>query len=214
MAPVPRWKWVHEAEPDDAQTSFSFIDVLFGLVIAVLFEHFADWRTISWVEWLHLFAGAALVLGSYIGYRKSRNHTGYKLFFFNLPLFRFLLDQSMVALYFRFAMLTSGKGEALRDSEIVVEGLDLLVTVFVLYVLWDLLSWRMSRRKYKLRDNGGKERAYDPTRVGITILGLVALLALRCLSDFSNASCSQLVATELSMIAVLVGYRVLKDARS
>ena len=44
------------------------------------------------------------MLGSWIGFRRSLNRTTYEVKFFNLPLFRFLMDQLMVILYFRIAV--------------------------------------------------------------------------------------------------------------
>jgi len=89
---------------DEADQGLVFTDILFGFVIAELFVQFSAWPD-SWpVRW-HLFMASILVLGSWIGFRRSRNRHQFQLKFFNLPLFRFVLDQCMVVFYFRISTL-------------------------------------------------------------------------------------------------------------
>jgi hypothetical protein len=213
---VPGWRFKHTPELDEANTGFSFIDVLFGFVIAELFSQLPGWRELSPVKVLHLIAGLILVLGSYVGYRKSRNQSHYKIFLFNLPLLRFLVDQGMLALYFGFAIL--GRHEAANsDITVVSIGLDLLTGVFVLYVAWDLIGWRMSNVGYVLgtpgKSKGSASQGYDWVRFMITALCCGAFLSLNWWFDESTISDACLLPTELMMVAVLIFYRWLKDVR-
>src|SRR5688500_15778712 len=91
------------AEPTKRDTGLRFTDILFGFVIRELFIRLQDWGELAWFVRWQLIAATALVLGSWIGFRRSLNRSDYELKFFNLPLLRFVLDQLMVILYFRIA---------------------------------------------------------------------------------------------------------------
>src|SRR5438132_902411 len=93
------------AEVSKVDTGLRFTDILFGFVIRELFLRLQNWATLPWFVRWQLIAGTALVLGSWIGFRRSLNRSSYELKFFNLPLLRFVLDQLMVILYFRVAVL-------------------------------------------------------------------------------------------------------------
>src|SRR6266404_5018759 len=97
-------------EPERFDTSLRYTDILFGFVIRELFLRIKNWPQLSGdVHW-HLIVGTTLVLGSWIGFRRSLNRSVYQVKFFNLPLFRFIMDQLMLILYFRIAVLTSADG--------------------------------------------------------------------------------------------------------
>jgi hypothetical protein len=101
---------------------------------------------------LHLIAGTTLVLGSWIGFRNSLYRSRYQLKFFNLPLFRFLVDQLMLILYFRVAVLTPvlevNKSPVFPDPRNLADSTTkLMMWVFLLYVIWDLLGIWIARAK-------------------------------------------------------------------
>jgi len=131
-------------------TSLRYTDILFGFVIRELFLRLQNWSQLTdSVRW-HLVVGTTLVLGSWIGYRRSQNRTTYEVKFFNLPLFRFLVDQLMLILYFRIAVLTEVDGHGLpTDSDLAASTINLVMYVFVLYVVWDLFGIWMARSMTK-----------------------------------------------------------------
>lgn len=149
------------AEPEKLDTGLRYTDILFGFVIKELFLRLQNWVNLSGAVRWHLAVGLTLVLGSWIGFRRSLNRPGYQLKFFNLPLFRFLLDQLMLILYFRVAVQTSipdissiGDSTPEWSGQLAQDTQRFVLYVFFLYALWDLLGIWMAKTK----DEGGKPR--------------------------------------------------------
>lgn len=144
-------------------TSLRYTDILFGFVIREIFLRLQYWQSVNRFILLHLFVCVALVLGSWVGYRRSLNRSSYEVKFFNLPFFRFLLDQAMLILYFQvagstpvdFSTLTA---TPLNPDLLAQNTVKLLVYIFFLYLLWDLLGIWMAKSK-----DSGKPR-YPDTR--------------------------------------------------
>jgi hypothetical protein len=143
------------AEVTRTEVGLTFTTVLFGFVIWELFRRIGNqnWTNLrAPVQW-QLAAGVALLLGSWIGFSQSAFRSRYRLKFFNLPLIRFVLDQGMVILYFRIAVLTpadSATSLPVMSPEtlggvLTNETLKTLALIFVLYGLWDLLGIWMAR---------------------------------------------------------------------
>jgi hypothetical protein len=122
-------------------TSLRYTDILFGFVIRELFLRLQNWPDLdAAVQW-HLIVGTTLVLGSWIGYRRSLNRSSYEVKFFNLPLFRFVVDQGMLVLYFRIAVLTNVDRTNLPTASVLAaDTTKFVMYVFFLYVVWDLLG--------------------------------------------------------------------------
>lgn len=139
------------ATTEQADTSLRYTDILFGFVIRELFLRLQNWSQLnSGVRW-HLVVGITLVLGSWIGFRRSLNRTTYDVKFFNLPLLRFLVDQMMLILYFRIAVLTKVDGTSLPNpSDLAADTVRLVLFIFVLYVVWDLLGIWMAKAKVRV----------------------------------------------------------------
>src|ERR1019366_1565301 len=128
-------------DADRFDTSLRYTDILFGFVIRELFLRLQNWNQLDDAVRLHLIVGTILVLGSWIGFRRSLYRSGYQVKFFNLPLFRFLIDQVMLILYFRIAVLTDVGGRELPVAgDLARNTAKLVMYVFVLYVVWDLLG--------------------------------------------------------------------------
>src|ERR1700722_10238927 len=87
-------------------TSLVYTDILFGFVIWELFRRLQNGTLLDPAVLLQPIVGTTLVLGSWIGFRRSLYRPIYQVKFFNLPLFRFIADQLMLILYFRVAVLT------------------------------------------------------------------------------------------------------------
>ena len=91
----PRWRVALHPIPQVGRidTSLRYTDILFGFVIRELFLRLQNWPDLTAAVRWHLIVGTTLVLGSWIGYRRSLNRSSYEVKFFNLPLARFIVDQ-------------------------------------------------------------------------------------------------------------------------
>lgn len=208
-------------------TSLRYTDILFGFVIKELFVRMQYWMQPQ--HWntavgLQLVAGAVLVLGSWIGYRRSLNRSSWEVKFFNLPLFRFILDQMMLILYFRIAVLTPEQGReamVMTPNELANDTIVLVVFIFVLYTCWDLLGIWMARAKkdnvrfrYPLvKDNKATDCAEDGDWHGFFIsLGfLIVFFVAAALLRFSCLNPKCLLP---GIAALLLAYRWAKEMKS
>lgn len=200
-------------ELSELDTGLRFTDILFGFVISQIFlrlQHFGELP--GFVRW-QLVVSAALVLGSWIGFRRSLNRSSYELKFFNLPLARFIVDQLMILFYFRITVLTPNDPEASFDpSSLVSDTFQTLVIIFGLYLLWDLLGQLMSI-KWKSKK---KYEGSDGNVPGVLItfafgLAFVALLHIAAVKDVDEALAVTLFAVAT---ALLLGYRWAKEIRT
>jgi hypothetical protein len=143
------------ASPSQFDTGLRFTDILFGFVISQLFIRLQNWGDLAPVVKYQLIAGTILVLGSWIGFRRSVNRSAWEVKFVNLPLFRFVLDQLMVILYFRIAVLTpEDPNKKIDPDSLVSDTLQSLFFIFVLYALWDLLGMFMAVAKERVWREG------------------------------------------------------------
>jgi hypothetical protein len=205
-------------------TSLRYTDILFGFVIRELFLRLQSWTQLDLAVRLHLIVGTTLVLGSWIGFRRSLHRSGYQVKFFNLPLFRFLIDQMMLILYFRIAVLTDAGGRGVTvASDLARNTVKLVMYVFVLYMVWDLLGIWMSTAKTTGAD-GKKNPLYPVVRnsemtneqqrvnvVGFLItVGTTAFLVVFWLL----ANCFTPNPLFLGTTALLLAYRWAKETRT
>jgi hypothetical protein len=211
------------------RTGLTFTDILFGLVISELFLRAQIWLQLpTYTRW-HLGVGLALVLGSWIGFRRSVHRTEYELKFFNLPLFRFLMDQAMVLLYFRIAVLTPlTSPQAVAPGPLAERTLAILLYVFALYVLWDVFGiWmayarvhdglRVRRSKYsRLKDRRPTGERQAPNWAGllITLTALGLLVALRVRFDVIDPDTPNAVSFLIAATVLLLLYRWAKEIRT
>lgn len=216
----------HEPEVEQADTSLRYTDILFGFVIKELFVRLQDWSQFDYAVRLHLIVGTTLVLGSWIGFRRSLNRPRYQVKFFNLPFFRFILDQLMLILYFRVAVLIPSpiNGKTLPGAnDLANSTIKLVLGIYILYVFWDLLGMWMDKAKIA-ETGGGTQPRYpkvDGTRMtdqakpvdvkgflitaGSTTVMTTLLLARECFTP------NQLF---LAAIASLLVYRWAKEMRT
>ena len=210
-------------EVSKADNSLRFTDILFGFVIKEVFIRLANWPDLPMYVFLQLLTVSALVLGSWIGYRRSLNRSVYEVKFFNLPLIRFLVDQVMLILYFRLAVLTTldPQKPQLSESIVIYQTLLGLLIVFGLYFAWDVLGLIMATVKIKSKFRYPKidgspaamtteQAPHEWPGFWITVvLGLAFGLVFWLYGDESTATTPLLVATGL-----LVIYRVAKEVRT
>jgi len=216
-----------EPELERFDTGLRYTDILFGFVIRELFVRLQNWRQLDHAVHLHLIVGTTLVLGSWIGFRRSLYRSGYQVKFFNLPLFRFVADQLMLILYFRVAVLTDAEGKQIpAASDLANSTNKLIIYVFVLYVIWDLLGIWMAKAKAVGRDKKKKPRypevsnSKDPQMTekeqtpnwsgfGISVGGLTLLVLFWLLRN-----CLTPIGVFFAITALLLVYRWVKEMRT
>lgn len=201
------------AELSELDTGLRFTDILFGFVISQIFlrlQHFGELPV--YVRW-QLIASTALVLGSWIGFRRSLNRSSYELKFFNLPLARFIVDQVMILLYFRIAVLTPSDPTASFDpSSLTHHTLQALVLIFGLYALWDfgglLMSIeRGSNKKYS-------ESEGDLPGIAITLGFWLVFGILYHVADTGDVDTSRAAVLLAVATGLLLVYRWAKEIRT
>jgi len=215
-------------QPEKGDTGLRFTDILFGFVLSELFIRLGnqDWTHPFDIVLLQLLVGTNLVLGSWLGFRLSLYRSSYQIKFFNLPLFRFLVDQLMLVLYFRIAILTPGpdsKKTLPPLPQLAETTVSLVVYVFVLYALWDLLGLWMAKAKIKTahstrtprypalkeRKPTNQEQAVNWVGIWITIAALILFSGIwffaRSLGPIRSLLCT---------FVVLLAYRLCKEIRT
>jgi len=218
-------------------TGLTFTDILFGFVIRELFIRLQNWGELAWFVRWQLIASTLLVLGSWIGFRRSLNRSLYELKFFNLPLARFVLDQLMVILYFRIAVLTPTDPQLSVNAETVTEStMETLLFVFALYAVWDLLGILMAvandrthavepggraRPKYPQVDRETENQTEPPQRsnpdwrgLGITVAGVLVFLVLTIMSCSAAISDNTAGLYLASAAVMLLVYRFAKEVKN
>jgi hypothetical protein len=204
-------------------TALTFTDILFGFVIKELFSRLQYWDTQPSVVHWQLILGVTLVLGSWIGFRRSLARSNYELKFFNLPLLRFVLDQAMVFIYFRISVLIpEAPNPKVMPVTLVQTTTRWVAIIFGLYLLWDVLGVLMSilpKSRYKKIDQGTKamtSESFSPNWPGVLITlvsgGLMAIVyALAADTGSHNSNVDVLLV--VAIIALLV-YRFAKEVRT
>lgn len=210
-------------EVGKVDTSLRYTDILFGFVIKELFVRLQNWSSLVWTVRLHLIVGTVLVLGSWIGYRRSAHRPAYEVKFFNLPFFRFLIDQLMLILYFRIAVLTDLDPSKIGPTaeDLAAQTVKLVGTVFFMYGTWDCLGILMALR----RDPDGKWKypeVKDGKRTGLQsaknfdgfAISLAGLLMFVLLAFSPIRVCFSPNAILVVTVLLLLAYRFLKEVRT
>jgi hypothetical protein len=211
------------ADVTKVDTGLRFTDILFGFVIRELFIRLQKWDILPGLVRWQLIVATTLVLGSWIGFRRSLNRSAYELKFFNLPLVRFALDQGMVVLYFRIAVLTLIDPTAHFDAGALVrDTLYTLTLIFTLYALWDLFGIWMATAgrdapKYPRIGDGDKPSARARSDWEALMITLVALGMIASVYSLSSDRQLDARASEIVFIvatALLLLYRFAKEVRT
>jgi hypothetical protein len=212
------------AAVDPGDTGLQFTDILFGFVIFQLFQRMQRFGALPWFGRWQLIVATTLVLGSWIGFRLSVTRSRYRLKFFNLPLFRFVLDQAMVILYFHVAALYPNSSTAkVAPSSLVHSTILTLLIIFGLYWAWDILAVWMayvreeSKWKYPKIVNDTKSTDMTPPRwirmwITALFLGLFALLYLSTHDrQFGSGGADAVFGVTFGL---LLGYRLVKEVQT
>src|ERR1700733_11490014 len=215
-----------QPQVDKVDTSLRYTDILFGFVIKELFVRIQSWDQLERAVQLHLVMGTTLVLGSWIGYRRSQNRSSYEVKFFNLPFVRFVLDQLMLILYFRTAVSTPPEG-TLPSSPggLAIHDLHLVLLFFGLYWVWDLLGISMTYTRLPAEPESTAARRYPEItpekKLGanpqyadwpgsfITFGCMVLLLVLLLIADWVGA-----YGMLSALTVLLLFYRWVKEIRT
>jgi hypothetical protein len=225
-------------KPEVAQldTSLRYTDILFGFVIREIFLRLQYWQNLPRHVLMHLGVCTALVLGSWIGYRRSLNRSSYEIKFFNLPFFRFLLDQAMLILYFQMAGSTSveigrpttdlpSKAVVAPDPTHLANGtIKVLLYIFILYWAWDALGIWMARTRASgqfrypaVKDKKPVEEEqqtedWEGLTITVVFLGLLGVLWL--LLDANQALHITPNSAFIIATVLLVAYRLAKETKT
>ncbi len=210
---------------DPATTGITFVDILFALAVGVALNPVAKWAVhpklhpLPLANALNLVIAIFVILTSFIGYHNSVNRPRFRIRFINIQLVKFLLDILMVVLYFLIAAF------AAKDPAVVRPETVLIAVAFLLYVLWDLAGWYEKWRPvYRTAWLDAKENPYrtdindswyktNHWRILPTLGGLVAatVVAYFAWGLERPVSSSNLVWCDVSLFAILLIYRVVKD---
>src|ERR1700735_2102326 len=103
----------HEPRIDPTTSGITFVDILFALAVGRVLLAIGPWasnhntHSLPAPVMVGLATAIILILTSFIGYHNSENRPRFKIKFFNIGFFKFILDVSMVVVYFVFAAYAS-----------------------------------------------------------------------------------------------------------
>jgi hypothetical protein len=200
------WNWKHgQTAPDDAKAGLTFTDVIFGLVITQIFMQGLHYRHLRAEVLVHLVLALTVVLGSYLGYRRSKKRGELQIYFFSLALIRFLIDLAMIFCYFLLASTPdlSANPEIARVSSRF--DANVLLAIFILYLVWDLLSAWMKHADYK-------GVSFSVLRTGITGIFLVLSGVVAVFASAKPRNSTWAITFDSVLIALTILYRFLKDS--
>jgi hypothetical protein len=172
----------------------SYIDVLFGLATGRAFlMALGDVSQVRSEEWSHFVVVLVLIACSWIGYHWNRTRSHPSPVEFTLaalpPLAQFGIDVALVALYYRMA-------SRIRADHTIHTELRLMITVFVLYAMWDILDLKVSR-----------DRQATAVRVFVDIVWVGLLSEVAHASWAARWAQERVVLVDVVLVALLVVYR-------
>ena len=212
-SPTPLPSPAEPPKAEEQRAGIDFVDILFALVVGEALDALTRTPTMSVAGRSHLAFAGLLTIMSWIGYHNSpRRYSNKIVFVFRNPrrltaLGKFLVDVGLVVIYWIAVRTTEGgfSGSAIAPSwrsSVVVALLS-----FMLYVLWDLLSWLSPRSN----DRPPKSR-YLAWRRSISWIFLVLVVALSVGAWSSDPKSSWSVAfVNIGLCVVVVAYRFAKD---
>jgi len=189
---------------DQGKTSLTFTDVIFGLVITQIFVQAVPFRKLSGPVLVHLGLATVVVLGSYIGYRRSLKRGEPPLYFFSLSLLRFMLDLAMIFLYYLLVVTPDTTKDPATAH--VSSRFDAVVgaSIFLLFLLWDLVSTWMAAAGYQV--------GYSWLRTFLTFAFLAVSAGVLALAHHEPRSAGWAIKIDTALIVLNLAYRWLKDS--
>lgn len=204
----------------ETQVGVRFVSILFVVVVGLMVSGLAgELRTwldpnievrISRVS--HLLVAVFLTVLSFIGYFASQNRPQHRIYFFNLPLALFVLDVLMVFDYYIVLGLAESAAaiEPMSRADARPEAI-LVAIAFLLYFLWDLVSWRIGADpEYQKSIDGIVDDQFGARR-WVTLLFLVTFSVIAIVTLRWNPNTDESVAWfDALLIGGLFVYRVAK----
>lgn len=193
----------------DEKTGISFIDILFALVIGqVLLEvQWSSFYPVVTTRHVAMVVAAFVTIASWIGYNNSHNKPQYRIRFVNWPLIQFFIDILLV--FFYWLMVVAAEDNGLDGSSPAVLA-RWLFAIFLLYVLWDFTSWRITKYGSPRVQNARHPRL----RFVITIaFALFSAIAWIWASNVEMTTCTE-YRIDLVLIGITLLFRIAKDLES
>lgn len=196
-------------QTDPRNIGVTFVDVLFAFVVGKILDRSID-GAVPLAGKAQLVLASTLTITSWIGYHNSGNRSPYFLRFMNWPLAQFLIDVTLVYVYWLCAVTSEAApsaGHVVRASALPESSL--VLTSGVLYFMWDLVAWRVRM----LPQYEERPIEHDiPGRRWVSLgLALASATVLGCVLIWSPTSTSAVLAVDAVLWVVLVGYRFAKD---
>ena len=151
---------LEKPEPDDERVGMTLVNVVYGVVLAIVFEAARNYRDLPPYGWSQLAIAATAVTLSWIGWYNNRfTYQLWRPLFINIPLIQYGISVSLAAAYFAIVATaelpgsTTGttastgglpKGTLVtlansRASSASPEAL-LVFVIFAAYLIWDVLE--------------------------------------------------------------------------
>ena len=177
-------------------------------------EPLVAWEKVSIVAYGHLTVAFVLTVLSWIGYHNSWNRPRYFIAFSNFPLLQFIIDASLVIVYWLTALQAEGvfdtaQGEITRAPSAQPE-VYLVAASFILYIAWDWVAGVMRgdpRYKIFIDDPSAKKRSNVTCYCGVLALCLVMLILY-----MDPQSEKSILIMDGILVVLLIGYRFAKEA--
>jgi hypothetical protein len=206
-------RFTREPRPDRSLVGITFIDVLFALVVGKVLEPLVAWEKVSIVAYGHLIVAFMLTVLSWIGYHNSWNRPRYFISFANFPLLQFLVDASLVIVYWLAALQVEGvfdtpQGTITRMNSAQPEAY-LVAVSFLLYTAWDWIVGVMrADPRYRIF-------VHDPEatkRRNVTIVCCALAVGFALLMWFIDPQSDKgILMVDGVLVALLIGYRFAKE---
>jgi hypothetical protein len=199
---------------DRTTSGISFVDILFALAVGEVLAPLVPWAA------NHAKHALPAPIVWNIGYHNSQNRPLFTVRFVNVSLSKFALDILTVIVYFLFASYAAVSPAQTQTLLLLV------VLVFGLYLLWDTASWYEKKRSiYRTAWTtaaadpdrpdvvDGAWTAFDYRRAVSTGVGLLAMGGLYAwsLQQRTPLPSHDVIAVNVLVIVVLLGYRIAKD---
>ncbi|MGD0056208.1 MAG: hypothetical protein ABSC34_12330 [Acidimicrobiales bacterium] len=221
-----KWKFwgPYNAEVDLAQSVAIFIDLLFAIVLTELLSSLGKrvWgppqHGVTTTYMSHFAVAAAFTLVSWVAYHGTGNKHRFKIRFFNIQFFKFVVEILIVVVYFLMAANVIANPPSCRNDVI------LGICAFVCYGLWDFIIKReLNDTRYKdawedyaekLTPHGAAWPKYEGIRVWMTWISLAVLVILSLLFLWlTSTSTIQILVGNYFLVCYVVIFRVVRDAK-
>lgn len=215
-------------ETPSALVHLTFVEFLFSLAaaeiamrFATVFDTGADWWSWNFLALnMHLFMSLVLIAASYLGWQKSEishRDTSRISSLISWEFLELLLDVILVTIYFILVHLseipilqTTAQPESIPTIAVsLIPEAVCVPFVFVLYLIWDVISKLPSRIDRKTGKPFGPGKLFRRGRISF----IVATMSVTMSAIFWNraATAQDVIAFDLAVIGLVVLFRELKE---